>query len=133
MVKHKPTYNSWQAMKQRCLNPRNPDFFRYGGRGVKIGEELLTYEGFVEHLELRPAGMNLDRINTKGNYTWDNCRWTDQWRQNSNRGWEHYWTYEARGNIFVVFYYNGKAKSQEYIAPDELTAIRLVNNSGKYG
>src|SRR3990172_1201183 len=32
------TYRSWNQMKQRCLNNKNPRWVSYGGRGIKICE-----------------------------------------------------------------------------------------------
>jgi hypothetical protein len=33
----------------------------------------------------KPAGMTLDRINSSGNYTPENCRWTTPEQQSQNR------------------------------------------------
>lgn len=132
MTKHIPTYNSWKMMKQRCENPRASDFFRYGGRGIKVSEELATYESFVEYLDFRPEGMSLDRIDPKKDYTWENCRWADNWRQNANRGWDKYWTWEARGDRLFVFFYNGKEKLREREVSSVEEAVLMVNNSGEY-
>ena len=39
-------YNSWYAMKQRCLNPNNINYARYGGRGITVCERWLKFENF---------------------------------------------------------------------------------------
>lgn len=31
-----PEYYAWNAMKQRCSNPRNASFKNYGGRGISV-------------------------------------------------------------------------------------------------
>ncbi len=33
-----PTYISWLMMRQRCNNPKNPDYSNYGGRGILVCE-----------------------------------------------------------------------------------------------
>lgn len=68
----------WVAMKQRCYNPNTKAFKTYGARGIQVCDEWksgfkLFYEwavnnGYSDNLEI-------DRINTYGNYEPENCRW----------------------------------------------------------
>ena len=34
--KRTPEYNSWRAIMERCLNPRNHAYADYGGRGIMV-------------------------------------------------------------------------------------------------
>ena len=50
-----PTYKSWNMMKQRCLNPKNDNYYKYGGAGVTVCKEWLTFEGFFSDMGERNA------------------------------------------------------------------------------
>ena len=70
------TYRSWQAMKDRCLNPRHPRYAEWGGRGIMICPEWIgSYERFLADMGERPEGTTLDRLDSDGHYTAENCRW----------------------------------------------------------
>jgi len=81
-----PTYHSWSNMKQRCTNPNNPDFWRYGGRDIGFDERWQRFESFLEDMKVAPEGMTLDRINGKLGYFKANCRWATREEQAANRG-----------------------------------------------
>jgi hypothetical protein len=80
-----PAYWSWQAMKKRCLDPRNDSYEYYGGRGITICKRWMKFENFYEDMGPRPNGMTLDRIDTDSNYCPENCQWGDQYTQLSTR------------------------------------------------
>lgn len=75
-------------MKQRCTNPKNKYFRRYGGRGISVCPEWAadygpffiwaTSNGYRE-------GLQIDRIDNNGNYTPDNCRWVTAKVNTNNR------------------------------------------------
>ena len=81
-----PTYRSWSSMISRCMDPRNPDFKHYGGRGITVHEEWLkSYQAFVDHIGERPLNTTIDRINVNKNYEPGNVRWASLSVQNSNK------------------------------------------------
>lgn len=79
------TYASWSAMRERCLNPAVKEYPRYGGRGITICESWSDFANFLADMGERPAGKTLDRRDTQGNYTPDNCRWATPMEQGRNR------------------------------------------------
>jgi len=79
-------YYSWEAMKNRCSNPRSPKFLDYGGRGIKVCDRwMFSFENFLEDMGERKEGLTLDRINNDGNYEPGNCRWATKKEQQRNK------------------------------------------------
>lgn len=83
-----PLYDTYGGIKKRCLQENDKDYHRYGGRGIKICNKWLGVNGFfnfIKDMGERPEGYTLDRKDTDGNYTPDNCRWADIYTQSGNK------------------------------------------------
>jgi len=83
-----PLYNTYHGMRKRCLQETDKDYHRYGGRGIKICERWSGVDGFfnfIEDIGERPDGYTLDRKDTNGDYTPENCRWADINTQGLNK------------------------------------------------
>lgn len=79
-----PTWNSWFAMRQRCLNPKAPAYAMYGARGITVCEHWDSFLNFLADMGERPANHTIDRIDSRGNYTPENCRWATPTMQSRN-------------------------------------------------
>lgn len=74
-----PLYVVWQHMKERCNNPNNDRYFRYGGRGIMVCKEwdndfIVFYNWSIEHGFEENKNLELDRRNNDLGYNPDNCR-----------------------------------------------------------
>jgi hypothetical protein len=99
-MKGTPTYSSWISARKRCRNPKSPDYYLYGGRGIKFCSRWDDFENFLNDMGLRPSmAYSLDRIDVNGDYEPGNCRWATQREQGNN----------TRCNRLLEF--NGKSQS----------------------
>lgn len=80
-----PVYAVWQAMLQRCENPKAQGYENYGGRGISVCEKWHTFEGFFKEMRNPAPGYSLDRIDNDGNYCKENCRWALTKQQANNK------------------------------------------------
>lgn len=81
-----PEYKVWTAMKQRCLNPKDAGYLRYGGRGITVARRWLTFDKFIADLGRRPsANHTLERKNVNMGYCPSNVVWAPRSVQGNNR------------------------------------------------
>lgn len=82
-----PLYPAWASMIARCEQPSCFSFKYYGPRGIKVcARWRSSFAAFVADMGPKPTpDYSLDRIDPDGDYTPDNCRWTDAKTQSRNR------------------------------------------------
>lgn len=84
---HSREYRVWWDMKQRCTNPNNSRFYKYGGRGISVCERWSRFENFYADMGPRPSPKHsIDRIDNDGNYEPGNCHWATRSEQQHNKG-----------------------------------------------
>jgi hypothetical protein len=80
-------YMRWCHVKERCYNPNNKSYDRYGAKGITVCDEWHDFEnfqqwslanGYQEHLEI-------DRKDSSLGYTPDNCMWVTKLVNGRNR------------------------------------------------
>jgi len=90
-LKKYPWLNSWVNMKNRCRHSCCKSYPNYGGRGIKL---LITFEE-VGKLWYRDKAYllkypSIDRKDSNGNYTYENCRFIELSLNQSNGGKNRY-------------------------------------------
>lgn len=80
-------YRIWNAMRQRCHNPKQPHYSRYGALGVTVCDVWRkSFVSFYEDMGDPPSETHsIDRIDPAGNYEPGNCRWASPVEQRHNR------------------------------------------------
>ena len=92
-------YHTWSSMKQRCTNPKVPEFNAYGGRGIKVCDEWThDFKAFYDWAMANgyDPKLSIDRIDNDKGYSPDNCRWATMEQQIANRRYVKPYTYTAK-------------------------------------
>lgn len=76
-------------MKNRCHNPNQPHYPRYGGLGIKVCDEWRnSFEAFYRDIGEPPKDgqrWSLDRIDVYKGYEPANVRWATYSQQQANK------------------------------------------------
>lgn len=95
-------YGVWASMKQRCENSNDNAYKWYGYQGIKVCDEWSkSFEEFYSWAKKNgyKEGLTIERIDVKGNYEPNNCKWITQQEQLLNT---------RRSRIIT---YNGKTQT----------------------
>lgn len=122
-------YAVWHDMKARCFNPNHVFYSDYGGRGITVCEEWLSFDTFREWAISTGYDSNaekwtctLDRIDNSVGYCPENCRWVDMKMQGRNK----------RNNRMIK--YQGQRKSlSEWVSELGLSYQTVYARLTRYG
>jgi hypothetical protein len=85
-------YHTWEALIQRCTNPKQQGYENYGGRGIrclwKNFQEFKKdmYDSYLIHFkQYGNINTSIDRVDNNGNYCKENCRWSTRSQQQLNK------------------------------------------------
>lgn len=79
-------YNSWRKMRERCNNPNDILYPKYGGNGIKVSERWdSSFKDFYKDMGDCLDGFTIDRIDTSKGYYKENCRWSSNFVQSRNK------------------------------------------------
>lgn len=112
-------YRVWVNMKQRCYNPKSPEYHNYGERGISVCHEWVndftTFMHWAEENGYR-QGLSIERIDNNANYSPENCRWATSRDQSNNQ----------RKTVFLT--YNGETKPLSFLAEEHGLTRELVKH-----
>ncbi len=107
---HTRTYDTWMNMRQRCNNPKNTNYYKYGARGITVCDRWMkSFVDFLADMGERPKDHTLDRIDNNLGYFPENCKWATVKEQSRN----------TRRNKWYEF--NGK----RYLRTDLASILKL--------
>lgn len=80
-------YRIWVAMLSRCYNDKHESYPQYGGRGIRVCLDWLdSFALFLQDMGPCPSAQHsIDRKDNNGDYTQDNCKWSNKKEQAHNR------------------------------------------------
>jgi hypothetical protein len=103
-----PFYKRYWHIRARCLFEWDKDYKRYGGSGIKF--EWRDYDHFKEDMyelylqhkaKYGDKNTTIDRIDPKGNYCKENCRWATTTVQARNKSTNRYYTHNGKTMIIA--------------------------------
>lgn len=117
-MSHTRLGNIYYDMKNRCTNPKDRAYSRYGGRGITICDEWLKSDNFFKWAldNGYKDGLTLDRIDNNKGYSPENCRWATAKEQANNR------------RSCVMITYNGKTQNLMQWCEELELDYKLIHN-----
>jgi hypothetical protein len=79
-------YRIWNGIISRCTNQDDPNWHRYGGRGITVCDEWRVFENFYNDMKDGYSDdLSIDRKENNKGYYKENCKWATRVEQARNR------------------------------------------------
>lgn len=90
-------YTKWCSMRRRCEEKSCKSYKYYGAKGIKVCEEWKDPEKFFAWAESHgyEEGLEIDRIDVKGDYCPENCRFITRIENANNKSNNRYVSYNG--------------------------------------
>jgi hypothetical protein len=86
-------YAVWEEMHRRCTDAQHPLFGFFGGKGITIHPDWLSFDRFFEDMGHRPNCSFLSRRNVYQDFSPGNCFWHNRATEQDRRYKERKYTY----------------------------------------
>ena len=94
-------YRIWCGMLNRCRNPNEPDYARYGGAGIRVCRRWHDFGKFWADMARGYApDLQIDRRDYRKGYVKSNCRWATPTQQQRNRS-SNVWIDTPKGRMVL--------------------------------
>lgn len=81
LSKH-PLYSIWRAMHSKCYKPHDPQFHRFGAKGIGVAEEWHGPDGLVQFIQdmgpYKPENHCLALVDVEDDFSPGNCQWAER-------------------------------------------------------
>lgn len=97
-LSYSPLYKIYMGIKNRCYNSKDPNYKKYGEKGITVCDEWLGENGmrkffdwackngfYYEKLQNGKSLLTIDRIDNNKGYSPNNCRWVTNKVQARNK------------------------------------------------
>jgi len=123
-----PEYKVWAKIIQRCRNPNDAAYPRYGGRGINVCDEWAnSFIAFYTDMGKKPSGKyELDRVDNNGNYTPENCQWVSHKENSRNTKHSKRWYLDG-------IEYQSKTHAAKELGVSPTTIATWCNGCFKHG
>lgn len=104
---HNKLYNIYHSMRSRCYNQKDKRYKTYGGRGIKVCDEWLGENGFINFANWAMSvgwdeskdgrtEQSIDRIDNDKPYSPDNCKFSTSLEQAQHTTRSHLITFNGK-------------------------------------